>query len=192
MSDLPLPDPVAFPSDGTTFAAPGYEAPEPAPAPEPVPVDPAVDGVVPTDVAPAPFEHVTAPPGGEVLTLPSGYKVALRATRSVRARDRKDLFTGVDFESKDAIKTGMVVLGNIQKLMITAWDVRDFDDATGAPVGDVLPIPSATEEDILGGLSLEDANALDVATREIQKVLLPNFDPTPTADPTSPSQPSAG
>lgn len=176
MAVAPLPDPlpatpVVFPSDATPYAAPA----------EHVPVE------VPVEVAPV---EVVAPAGGQLITLPSGYKVAFRSTRSVRARDRKGLFAGVDFQSNDAMATGMTVLANVEKLLIVEWDVRDYDDATGEPVGDVLPIPSATEEDVLGGLSLEDANALDEASSEAQKVLLPNFAPSPEAD--SPTPPSAG
>jgi hypothetical protein len=198
-TDLPavaLPDPAAepapvvFPSDGTAYAAPQTDA---GAAVAPVEAAPLTDAPVAPSVAPAPVSgDVVAPEGGQLITLPSGYKVALRSTRSVRARDRKNLFAGVDFEnaSGDVMATGMTVLANVEKLLITAWDVRDYDDATGAPKGDVLPIPSATTDDVLGGLSIEDANALDEAGAEAQKVLLPNFAPSPDA--ASPTQPSAG
>jgi hypothetical protein len=127
------------------------------------------------------------PAGGRVITLPSGYRVVLRGTRSVRNRDRSRLFAGVDFEAA-RMEAGFTVLANITSVLVVAWDVRDFDDATGEPVGPVLPIPSATTEDVLGLLSLEDASVLDGVAQSVQKLLMPNFEPSP--DPASPTQPS--
>lgn len=132
---------------------------------------------------------VTAQPGGEVITLPSGYRVAVKGTRAIRYRDRKGLFDGIDFNSENRAAAGFAILTNILRLLITGWDVRDYDDATGEPVGPVLPIPSETTEDVLGGLSIEDGSALDDVAQRVQKVLMPNFDPNP--DPASPTRPSS-
>lgn len=129
------------------------------------------------------------PPGGKVVTLPSGYRVTLRGARTIRNRDRSSLFDGVDFEASK-MQAGFTVLANILRLLIVAWDVRDFDDATGEPVGEVLPIPSATADDVLGLLSMEDAGVLDGEAQKVQKLLMPNFEPDP--DPASPTRPSAG
>jgi hypothetical protein len=160
------------------FAPAAVPAPESVPAPEAVPAP-----VVPAEA------HLSAPVGGEVITLPSGFRVVLRGTRSVRNRDRAGLFDGVDFETGKA-QAGFRILANILRTLIVAWDVRDFDDATGEPVGEILPIPSASTEDTLGYLSLDDAAALDNAAQKVQRLLMPNFEPNP--DPASPTQPSAG
>lgn len=145
-------------------------APRPEPQPEPV------------------TETVVAPLGGKVITLPSGFKVALRGTRSIRNRDRASIFEGADFENGSKVTAGFTLLSNIVKLLIVSWDVRDFDEATGDLIGEVLPIPSATPLDVLGLLTMEDAAVLDGEAQAVQKLLMPNFEPNP--DPASPTRPS--
>ena len=178
MSDSPIFDTTNAPDP----AQPAEQFPVEIPAPaDPAPVDGPLAVAVP---------EVVAPPGGKVITLPSGHKVAVRGTRAIRNRDRERLFSGIDYQSEDRAAAGFHILANILSLLIVGWDVKDYDDATGEPVGDVLPIPSATTEDVLGSLSLEDGSALDDEASEVQKLLMPNFEPNP--DQSSPTQPSAG
>lgn len=138
---------------------------------------------------PSDSPSITAPPGGELITLPSGFKVAVRSTNSLKNRDRKSIFGGMN-QNTPAVESGFIVVENILRLVITAWDVRDTDDATGQPTGSILPIPSQTDWDVLGGLSLADGTTLDAVAQKVQKLIAPNFEPNPDA--ASPTPPSAG
>lgn len=167
----------------TTFGTPAGAAPDAAPDAEHVPVEEAP--APPAEVFPA--TDLTVPAGGRVVTLPSGFRVVLKGTRAVRNRDRAGLFDGVDFE-ESKVGAGFAVLSNILRTLIVAWDVRDYDDATGEPVGEILPVPSKTTDDVLGVLSLEDGSVLDAEAQAVQTLLMPNFEPNP--DPASPTRPS--
>lgn len=151
---------------------------------------------VPTEAPEVPeVPELVAPAGGELVTLPSGFRVALRSAKSIRNRDRKALYSGINIDPA-AAQTGQLnafefafdLLANIQKLLIVGWDVRAVDDA-GVPFGDVLPLPSIDPAG-LEDLPIADAAALDKYAEEVQKIISPDFSPNP--DPASPTPPSAG
>ena len=155
--------------------------------PESAPVEPVA--FAPEAVAvPEGYQPVVAPLGGEVLTLPSGFKVALRNPKAIRNRERRVILAGITGDTANAVGAGFDILARIQSALIVGWDVQHVDDAL-VPSGPVLPIPSAAPES-LDDLPLSDANALDTVAQEVQKLLFPNFGPD--VDPASPTKPSAG
>lgn len=132
---------------------------------------------------------IQAPPGGKVITLPSGFRVALRNPAAIRNRERKWVYEAVaGADESNAVEAGMAMTARITALIITAWDVRSVDDAL-VPYGEVLPIPRDDMEG-LEDMPMGDVAVLDAEAEVARNVILPDFSPSVKTD--SPTSPSGG
>jgi hypothetical protein len=160
-------------------------APDPAPAvSEPVPV-PDPDPVPDAADAPLVGPSIVAPPGGKVITLPSGFRVALRNPAGIRSRERQFIYDGMNLDSigapgekavmgnREAVMTGVAMTARIIALLVSAWNVRAVDDAL-VPFGPVLPLPK-DDLDTLADMPVGDASVLEKEAEVAQKIIMPDF-----------------
>lgn len=186
-------DPAAIPALPDPILPPPAEAAWAPTDPGVTPVAPVVDTTDLPAVAAAlaltvpPNPEVVAPVGGQLLVLPSGFKVGIRNPNAVRNRERRELFKGVaDIgEDEDKAEVGLMMTTRIAAMLITEWDVRSVDGAL-VPFGPVLPVGV----DALDDMPIGDAAEIDKVVLVAQKILMPDF--SPNASEESPTPPSAG
>lgn len=197
VADAPAPvEPAQVPADvpvAQVVSDPAPAVSEPIPVPDPDPVPDAAD-------APLVGPSIVAPPGGKVITLPSGFRVALRNPAGVRSRERQFIYDGMNLDSigapgetpvignREAVMTGVAMSQRIIALLVSAWNVRAVDDAL-VPFGPVLPLPK-DDLDTLADMPVGDASVLEAEADVARKVIMPDFSPNPSES--SPTPPSAG
>lgn len=129
---------------------------------------------------------IVAPPGGSLITTPSGYRIAVRNPNVLRVKDRRKIMAGLDTENPGESYIDM--LNRVAAALILDWDLRAIDDA-GEPHGPVLPLPSLSL-DVLEDVPLAEVGELDRVVRQAMALVMPDFSPSP--DEKSPTRPSAG
>jgi hypothetical protein len=130
------------------------------------------------------------------ITGPSGFVYTLREPRELTYKHRKfvlkKLGLNADLNGDVNVDVG-AVLGGLEEatlgVAISSWNVTHLDEDTGVRDSEVLLIPMHVPEN-LDQIPAEDAALLATATKDLRKVLMPEFGPNP--DEKSPTPPSAG